>query len=111
MTQRALVIKTYGNPEIAGAIVDGMSRSMIPLNENELAAVKLAYIELKERNGLKKTGDDRRFEAWKREMDLKYAERPSNALKDGFWVGYALGSLAIETALKRLTARLKRRCW
>ena len=44
---KAVVIKTYGDPVIAGAIVDGMTRQMIPLNVAELAIIRAEFDRLK----------------------------------------------------------------
>ena len=43
---RAVVIKTVGDPQIAGAILDGMTQKVIPLDDGELAAVKAEYAKL-----------------------------------------------------------------
>lgn len=37
---RAVVIKTYGDVEISDAIVDGMTRHMIPVNVTELSIIR-----------------------------------------------------------------------
>jgi len=45
---RAVVIKTYGDVEIADAIVDGMTRHMIPINVTELSIIRAEFDRMKD---------------------------------------------------------------
>ena len=108
MTDRALVIKTYGNPEIAGAIVDGLSRRMIPLNVAELDAVKAELKRLQAREGTRQYRQRKDWDATCAELQRKYGVKPRGAVYDCFLIGYTLTYLTIVECCKRLSARIKR---
>ena len=115
MEKRAIVIRTVGNPEIAGAIVDAMKRQVIPLDNDELLAVRAELARLKSmnerletRDGVRQNGDKRRWEATKHDLEEKYGTKPKSAVQDNLLVIYALVSLTIEECGKRLVNRFRR---
>lgn len=70
---RAIVIRSCGDPEIAGAIVDGLTKRVIPLDAEELAAIKAENARLKDRNALRAYGDEKRLRNARQELAAKYA--------------------------------------
>ena len=103
MTQ-ALVIKTYGDPEICGAIVEGMTRRVIPLDETELNAVKLEVARLRAQNDIRAYGDSRRFERAKQELARKYYTPPMNPVKGAILAAWGMVWLGIFHAYDYLSA-------
>lgn len=85
---RAVVIRTVGDANMAGAIVDGMTQRVIPLDNDELAMVKAEYARLKVKDGVRAYGDSVRYETAIRALDEKYADEPHGAVHDailGLW--------------------------
>lgn len=101
---RALVIKQIGDPQICGAIVEGMTRTIIPLDQNELNAVKLEVARLRIENGIHAYGDSRRFERAKRELARKYYTPPMNPVKGAILAVWGMFWLGIFNAYDRLSA-------
>lgn len=69
---RAVVIKTAGDPAMAGAIVDGMTQRVIPLNQDELAIVKAECARLRARDAVRAYGDSVRYKAACSELEARY---------------------------------------
>jgi len=72
---RAVVIRTYGDQEIAGAIVDGMSRAVTPLNGDEYTALRAELARLRNieaRDAVRRYGDSVRFETACKALAVKY---------------------------------------
>lgn len=90
MTGRAVVIKTAGNPEIAGAIVDGITQNVTPLNADELAVVKAEYAKLQAAYGVMKPRDDRYWKDKINALDSKYVTQPDRKLKEAITVAWAM---------------------
>lgn len=103
---RALVIKQIGDPQICGAIVEGMTRTIIPLDQNELNAVKLEVARLRIENGIHAYGDSRRFERAKRELARKYYTPPMNPVKGAILAVWGLLWLGIYGIHDRLNAMI-----
>lgn len=103
MTQ-ALVIKQIGDPEICGAIVEGMTRTIIPLDQTELNAVKLEVARLRAENDIRTYGDSRRFERAKRELAAKYYTPPMNPVKGAILAVWGMLWLGIYSAYDYLSA-------
>ena len=92
---RAVVIKTYGDPEIAGAIVQAIDNRVIPLDSAELAAVKAELAAVKAakrrqdaRDGVRAAGDDKRWLAIQEDMARNYAVRQPGKVRGtllGIW--------------------------
>lgn len=70
---RAVVIKTVGDPQIAGAILDGMTKKIIPLDDGELAMVKAEYARLQAKDGVRSYADEKRFESVSKALAVKYS--------------------------------------
>lgn len=68
---RAIVIKSYGDAEIASAIADGMTRA-IPLESGELREVKAEYQRLQARDAVRAYGDEKRWQETREELAQKY---------------------------------------
>lgn len=106
---RAVVIRTMGDPAIAGAIADGMSRRVIPLDNEELAKVKAELARVKEekrrqdaRMGVRKKGEDERWHVTQRQLAVYYRDKPHGRM---YWlalIGWAMLWYGIYTAYDRL---------
>lgn len=80
-TRRAVVIKAAGDQEIAGAIMDGISRTITPLNDKELAVVKAELAKIKAAYGVMKPRDDRYWMDKIAALDSKYGTEPDGKIK------------------------------
>lgn len=114
MQNRALVIKTYGDPAMCGAILDGINRQMIPLNNMELEAVKAEYNrlkadydELEARDAVRQKADDERWLETKADLEAQYAVRPHGKVYNTLLLVYAIAWLLIDAAFARLWARIE----
>ena len=76
---RAIVVKTYGNSEIAGAIVDGMNRAPA-INAAELETVRAENVRLKALTGVRSYGDSVRLETACKALAVKYSVKPVGRL-------------------------------
>lgn len=86
-THRAVVIKTMGDADFAGAIVDGISQKTILLNDDELSKLKaeLAQIKAEKRKqdakaGVRHNADEKRWAETKAELAATYADPPHSRL-------------------------------
>ncbi len=108
MENRALVIKTYGNPERCGAIVDGITRTVIPLNNKELDAIKKDYKRMKAREGVRHTkAADKKWEDTKRDLAIQYRVKQHGRIYNTLLAGYALTCLIITEWFARLFAAVE----
>lgn len=118
MQNRALVIKTYGNvpmrEAIRGAILDGATREVIPLNNEELEAVKAEYNrlkadydELEARDAVRQSADETRWLAKKAELAEQYAPRHHGKVYNALLLVYAILFLLIDTGFARLWAGIE----
>ena len=103
MTQ-ALVIKQIGDPQVCGAIVEGMTRTIIPLDQTELNAVKLEVARLRAANDIRSYGDSRRFERARRELARKYYTPPMNPVRGAILAVWGMLWLGIYNAYDYLSA-------
>lgn len=79
--KRATVIKLAGDSSLAGAIVEGMT-------VRELDAVRAENRRLNALNGVRREGDDRRWERTRRRLARKYSTKPTGRLRGailGVW--------------------------
>lgn len=81
MTRQALIIKTYGDPQVCSAVAEGMTRRVIPLDHAELTAVRQEVARLRAQNDIRAYGDSQRFERARRELARKYQPKPMNPVK------------------------------
>ena len=92
---RAIVVKTYGDSDIAGAIVDGMSRAPA-ISAAELETVKAENVRLKALTGVRSYGDSVRLETACKALAVKYSTKPVGRLYGailGFWALLWVGLL------------------
>ena len=87
---RAVVIKTFGDTQIAGAIVDGMTQRMIPLDEDELATIKAEYARLQAQDAVRRYGDEERWQDVRKALAIKYSTKPVKPLKGAILGAWAL---------------------
>lgn len=94
---RAVVIKAYGDPRFAGAIVEGVTRRVIPLDSEELAAVKAELAAVKAakarqdaRDGVRKAGDDKRWALIKADLARDYAVKRPGPVREALLLGWAM---------------------
>ena len=79
--KRATVIKLAGDSSLAGAIVEGMT-------VRELDAVRAENRRLNALNGVRREGDDRRWERTRRRLARKYSIKPVGRVRGailGLW--------------------------
>ena len=101
---KAMVIRTMGDPQICGAIVEGMTRRVIPLDESELTAVKLEVARLRAQSELRAYGDSRRFKRARRELARKYYTPPMNPVRVAILAVWGVVWLGIFNAYDYLAA-------
>lgn len=82
---RAVVIKTVGDPQIAGAILEGMTQRVIPLDDGELAAVKAEYARLRAKDAVRIYGDGVCFESVSKALAVKYSTPKHGRLYGAVW--------------------------
>lgn len=104
MNERAVVIKTAGDPRIAGAIVDGMTRRVIPMDDGELAKLKAECARLKLKSGLRAYGDDKRHKAACRMLARKYRVKPVGRVRGAILGVWALLWYGVDMGRRRLAA-------
>lgn len=108
MENRALVIKTYGNPEMCGAIVDGITREVIPLNDKELDSMKRDYMRMKAREGVRHTkAADKKWEETKRDLAIQYRVKRHGRIHNTLLIGYVITYLLIKECFDRLFAAVE----
>ena len=104
MERRAIVIRTMGNPEIAGAIVDGMTKNVIPLDVKELKAVRAELTRLRAREGVRKNREDRDWHDVQMSLERQYGVRQHGVVYDRIIVAWALTCLFVTECYRRLSA-------
>lgn len=101
---RALIIKQYGDPQICGAIVDGMTKRVYQLNEDELATVKAELAKLRRKDAIRAWGDEIRFQAARAALAIKYSTDAPGRLYEAILGAWGLLWLGIFTAYAKLAA-------
>ena len=101
---RALVVTTFGDPEIAGPLVEGVTRRVIRLDEGQLAAVKAELVRYKDMHELRVYGDQRRLRNARKELARKYSIKRHGRVYDTFMGLYGLFVLGVAAAAERLDA-------
>ena len=114
MQNRALVIKTYGDPARCGAIVDGITRQIIPLDNEELTAIKAEYArlkadydELEARDAVRQKADDERWLETKANLEMQYASKPHGKVYNTVLLVWAIMWLLIDTGFARVWAGIE----
>ena len=94
MMTKAIVIKTYGDEQMAdamaGAIIDATTKRIIRLDEDELATVKAEVVRLRDKTELRAYGDNKRLKLAQQEMARKYTVKPAGRLAGVLWGLYGL---------------------
>lgn len=106
--KRAVVMRGFGDPAMVGAIMDGMTQKMIPLDAGELTAVKAELGRLQVRHGLMVYGNERRFKAAARRKAIKYRVKPVGPVKGAILGLWGLVWLGIARGWDRMTALNRR---
>ena len=101
---RAIVIKTAGDPEIAGAIVDGITKKVIPLDADELATVKAECARLKARDGVRRSKEDDEWPAIRDGMAVKFGCKTHGPVYNNILLAWAIMWLVIFECFRRLQA-------
>ena len=84
---RALVIRTAGDEQIAGAIVAGMTEAT---EYRELRAELARLKEIEARDAVRRYGDEKRWERTRRRLARKYYVKPAGPVYGailGLWAG------------------------
>lgn len=113
MTRRAVVIRTVGDAEIAGAIVDGMSQRVYQLDWGELTAVRAELARLRARTDVRKYREDRDWHLVQAELQERYAIRPHGAFYNHVLLAYTISYMFFKECFRRLLRRSgrARRWW
>ena len=112
---RALVVVTHGDQSMAqpmaGALVENMTRQVIPLDSDELAAVKAELAEIKAekarqdaREGVREYAESVAWQEVRDGLAVKYAVRTPGPVRGALLLGWALLWEAIGAAYDRLSA-------
>lgn len=96
---KALVI---GDPEMAGAIIDGITKNVIELDKGELAVVKSELARLRVKTELRAYGDQKRLRMAREEMARKYSIKPVGRTTGAFLGLYGLLCISVATAYGKL---------
>lgn len=107
MERRALVIRTAGDPEIAGAIVDGMTRQVIPLNSAELDAMREELKKLRAREGTRQYRQRKDWSETCADLQRKYGVKQHGTVYQYMLIGWALTCLTIEECCRRIANSMK----
>lgn len=100
---KAVVIKMYGDVEIANAIADGMTRHMIPLNVTELGIIRSEFDKLRE-EPLRRESAAKGPKTPHRARRRKYTPTPHGRAYNAVLGVYGLCVLGVATAAARLSA-------
>lgn len=101
---KAVVIRTVGDPQICGAIVDGMTKRVYQLNDDELAAVKAELARLRRKDAIRACGDEKRFQTARAMLAIKYSTEIPGRLYEAILGAWGLLWLGVFTAYTRLAA-------
>lgn len=99
---KAVVIKTHGDPAIAGAIVEGVTKRVVPANIVELNELRAERDRLISQRALRNFGDDRHWQRTKRRLARKYGVKPHGKVYTTALGIYGLICYVVGTASKRL---------
>lgn len=100
---RAIVIKTYGDNEIAGAIADGVTQ-MIPVVDDEYSTLKVRYAQMRDKAEIRAYGDEKRFRRARKQLARKYAVRPHGRVYNAVMGAYGLACLVVDSVYRRMSA-------
>ena len=103
MERRAIVIRTVGDPEIAGAIVDGMNNQVTALSVEEMAAVRREFAKLEAWQGTRRYRQRRDWKNTRMALARKYHVRKHSAAYEHLLVAWALMWLVIFECYHRLS--------
>lgn len=101
---KALVIRTFGDPDLCKQVADGWSQQVIPLDTEELDTVRAECEKLKSENGLIRFGDGRRINAACEALDEKYALEYHGPIYWTLLRVWAMIWLGIDNAYRYLSA-------
>lgn len=112
---RALVVVTHGDQSMAqpmaGALVENMTRKIIPLDgeeleavKAELAAVKAAKAKQDAREGVREYAESVAWREVQEGMAVKYAVRQPGPVRGALLLGWAMLWAGIGAAYDRLSA-------
>lgn len=108
---KALVIRTFGDPDLCKQVADGWSQQVIPLDTEELDIVRAECEKLKEeckelkaKNSLMAFDNKKRFTAACEAQDLKYLPKQHGPVYWTLLRMWALIWLGIDNAYKYLSA-------
>ena len=95
MEKRVVVIKTVGNTDMGAPIADALTR-VIPMEDSEaLAAMKAENEQLKARDGVRRDGDDKRWEETRARLAAEYGVKRHGAAYQRLLLGWAMLWLGI----------------
>lgn len=98
---RAIVVRTAGDARLAGAIAEGM-------NAVELRRVRAHCAMLEARDGVRRYGDDKRWQKTRKRLARKYRVEPVGRVRRvilGVWGGIWLGMYNVSERLMEMNRR------
>lgn len=107
MKRRALVILMAGDPEMGGAIVDGIVRQVIPLNSAELDAMHEELKKLRAREGTRQYRQRKDWNETCADLQRKYGVKQHGPVYQYMLVCWTLTCLTIAECCRRIANRMK----
>ena len=98
----AIVIRAKGNPQMAGAIIDGIKPSVIPLTKRELAVVQTELARHRARQCVKRPYKAQKWQRFQMELQRKYEIKQHSIFYNIMLLLWAICTLFIFTCWKRL---------
>lgn len=102
--RRAVVVKTvkaYGDTEIGDVLKSCVENSM---NNKELAVVRAECAQLRDREGVRRYGDDKRWAEIKADLAATYYIKPHGVVYEKLLVAWAMLWFRIGQVYQRLSA-------
>lgn len=88
--KRAVMIKVYGDAEMGQAMAGAVAQRVIPLNTEEMEAVKAENKRLKAINGVRAIADDKRWTETQAKLARTYAVKRPGAICSALLVAWAV---------------------
>ena len=86
--KRAVVVKMYGDADIAAQIAEPMTK-VIPVDDGQMQMVIAENKRLNALNGVRAYGDSVRFESVSKALAIKYATKPMGRLHGAILTAWA----------------------
>lgn len=102
MIKRAVVIRMYGDADMAAQIAEPMTK-VIPVDDGKMQMVIAENKRLNALNGVRSYGDSVRFESVSKALAIKYAVKPVGRVRGAILTAWACLWLALVSMSDYLT--------